>query len=304
MLGEIDHFTTYLRDARGGSVHTVRCYARDVVQFLEFLLGDQLVEASDGWPAVDYLCIRRYLSHLHERGYSRRSMARKLSSIRSFFRFLVRRKVVPVNPAAQVTPPKLGKPLPRVLEVTDVDRLLSFPDVRTPLGQRDQAILETLYATGIRVAELVRMNLSDIDAANSEVRVFGKGSKTRIVLLGSKAMEALRRYVGVGRQDALEARPPEAEPTDAVFLSRLGERMTDRQVHRVVVKYGIASGMPEHVTPHVLRHSFATHMLEAGADLRIVQELLGHVSLSSTQIYTHVTKEHLKRVYDRAHPRA
>ncbi|NCO32869.1 MAG: tyrosine recombinase XerC [Armatimonadetes bacterium CG2_30_59_28] len=305
MLTHIDHFTTYLRDARNNSWHTVRSYARDILQFVQFAEQHGYSVETTEWKEVDYLLVRRFLGMLSEEGYSRRSIARKLSSLRAFFRFLLRQKIVKSNPASVVTSPKLDQRLPTVLEKREVEALLGAPDTDTPQGMRDQAIIETLYATGMRVGELAKIELSDMDFTNGEVRVLGKGNKERIVMLGGCALGALRRYMLEARPLFIEARPSSEKPnTEALFLNRFGGPLSDRGVHRLIVKHANQVGLGRKVTPHTLRHTFATHMLEAGADLRIVQELLGHVSLVSTQIYTRVSREHLKKVYDAAHPRA
>jgi tyrosine recombinase XerC len=298
----VDHFITDLQDARNASAHTVRGYARDIAQFVNFLKQEKRLSAEFRWNEVDYLLLRRYLGQLGREGYHRRSIARKLSSLRAFFKFLLRQKVMTTNPATQVTSPKLEKRLPLVLDVKEVERLLNAPDGTTPKGVRDKAVLETLYATGARVAELVGINLSDLNLDDGEARVRGKRAKERIVLLGQPAIEALENYLAFAWNDFLKS--GKETTTDALFLSINGGRMTTRTVHRLVVESANRVGLGKQVTPHVLRHSFATHLLEAGADLRIVQELMGHVSLSSTQVYTRVSREHLQRVYERAHPRA
>ncbi|MBI3923038.1 MAG: tyrosine recombinase XerC [Armatimonadetes bacterium] len=305
MYGYIDHFISYLRDVRNHSAHTVRSYARDILQFVDFLEQQGFKIEATEWGQIDYLIIRRFLGKLSEEGYTRRSVARKLSSLKSFFRFLLRQGLVSTNPAAPVTSPKLEKRLPGVLEKSEVEQLLAAPPGDNPKGLRDGAILETLYATGMRVAELAHIDLGDLDYHAGEVRVVGKGNKERIVLLGSCALQALRSYIVDGRPRLAQGSArSDSAPTDALFLNRDGTRLTDRSIHRVVVRYAKAAALSQKVTPHTLRHSFATHMLEAGADLRVVQELLGHANLVSTQIYTHVSKEHLKQVYDKAHPRA
>lgn len=301
MHAHVDHFITYLQQARHLSAHTVRGYARDIAQFVDFLESQTLLREGFDWNQVDYLVLRKYLGQLGRAGYHRRSIARKLSSLRAFFKFLLRQKVMTANPATQVTSPKLEKRLPRVLEVKEVERLLNAPDPSTPKGVRDRAVLETLYATGVRAAELVGINLSDVNWDAGEVRVRGKRNRERIALLGQPAMEALQDYLSFARGVFLE---DNNEETDALFLNQGGTRLTTRSVYRIVVEYANHIGLGDGVTPHTLRHSFATHLLEAGADLRIVQELMGHVSLSSTQVYTRVSREHLQRVYEKAHPRA
>jgi len=305
MLTHIDHFTTHLRDARNSSPHTVRCYARDILQFVKFLEEHGYSVETTEWGEVDYLLIRRFLGKLSEEGYSRRSIARKLSSLKAFFRFLLRQKIVESNPASSVASPKLEQRLPDVLEKEEVEQLLAAPDGKTLQGIRDQAILEMLYATGIRVGELAKVQIGDVDFVNGEVRVLGKGGKERIALLGDFALRALKRYMREVRPLLVCAAPfPSRQTTEALFLNRFGGPLTDRSLHRLIVKYAHKAGLGRKVTPHTLRHTFATHMLEAGADLRVVQELMGHVSLVSTQTYTRVSREHLKKVYDAAHPRA
>ncbi|MCS6859246.1 MAG: tyrosine recombinase XerC [Abditibacteriales bacterium] len=301
MHADVDHFLTYLRQARRVSAHTVRGYARDIAQFVDFLESQKLLGEGFDWHQVDYLMLRKYLGQLGRGGYHRRSIARKLSALRAFFKFLVKQKVVAANPAAQVTAPKLDKRLPRVLELKEVERLLSAPDPATPKGLRDRAVLETLYATGVRAAELVGINLSDVNWEAGEIRVRGKRNRERIVLLGQPALAALQDYCAVAREVFLKENNA---ATDALFLNQGGTRLTTRSVHRIVVASANHVGLGAAVTPHTLRHTFATHLLEAGADLRIVQELMGHVSLSSTQVYTRVSREHLQRVYAKAHPRA
>lgn len=302
----VDEYIEYLQSVKRASVHTARCYAHDIVQFSIFLesLPDALCPR--GWDEVTVRHIRQFITHLTTWGISRRSIARKLSSLRAFFRYLARQRIVAVNPVTDVRAPKQPQRLPRVLELRDVERLLAAPDLRTFEGIRDRAILEVLYATGMRVGELVSLNCNDVNLLTGEVIVTGKRGKQRVVLLGECAIDALRAYLE-GARPAFATRhrgahAPNDEP--ALFLSRMGRRLTERQIHRIVTKYARAAGLQHHVTPHTLRHTFATHLLEGGADLRIVQELLGHASLSTTQIYTRTSRTHLKRVYDRAHPRA
>lgn len=303
MLQEIDNFTNYLVDVRGASRHTARCYSRDLLQFLDFLETHRLLGDKPTWGGVDYLVVRRYLGDMNKRGYARRSVARKLSSLKSFFKYLLRQHGVEVNPTANVLTPKVHRSLPHVVAAEDLEELLGAPDESTPLGQRDRAILETLYATGVRVSELVGMSLSRLDFATGEVKVSGKGGRERIVLLGECALEALACYVTGGRVRLLESTGP-GSTEDALFVNRFGKRLNARSVNRVLKKYLDQCGLGKRITPHMLRHTFATHLLEGGADLRTVQELLGHKNLSSTQLYTHVNRERLKRVYERTHPRA
>ncbi|GAW94327.1 tyrosine recombinase XerC [Calderihabitans maritimus] len=290
----LERFLFYLQVEKNASKHTVEAYRRDIMQFIEFVKDDLA-----GNSFLDYRHLRRYLSHLHRQGLSRSSMARKLSALRSFFRYLCREQIIEYNPAARVTTPRLEKRLPSFLYYPELLRLLEAPDCSTPLGIRDRALLETLYATGIRVSELVGLNEEDVDIFLGYARVCGKGSKERIVPIGSEAAEWLKRYKEVVRGKLLQD-----EQTRALFLNRQGRRITVRGVRYILDKYVRKVSLGEKVSPHTLRHCFATHLLERGADLRVVQELLGHVKLSTTQVYTHVTKNRLREVYLQAHPRA
>jgi len=295
----VDEFIDHLRSLKVSSPHTIRCYASDIVSFASFLEGQFSSIGHFSWSDVDVTHVRQFVMELSMQGYSKRSIARKISSLRSFFKYLVNKRLIKFNPAIFIRAPKIPMRLPKTLTVSEVEKLLETPDVNTPEGLRDKAILEVLYATGMRVGELVRLNCSDVNLSTGEVIVTGKGGKQRIVLLGEAAIQALNEYISKARETFLSGKT-----TDALFLGRHGSRLTERQVHRLVVKYSLMAGLKVHVTPHVLRHSFATHMLEGGADIRIVQELLGHASLSTTQIYTRTSRAHLKRIYDLAHPRA
>jgi integrase/recombinase XerC len=243
--------------------------------------------------------LRDYLSHLVEEGIVKASIARKLSAIRSFYRYLIREKMMPANPIEMVSSPKLDKRLPSFLTINEVERLLNAPDLSTPQGQRDRALLELLYASGLRVSELVHLELGQINLDTNEIRVWGKGSKERVVLMGEPAAEALRNYLEQGRHKLLGEKK-----SKALLLNRYGQRIPERRVQKMLEDYAAKAGIEKRVHPHVLRHTFATHMLDGGADLRVVQELLGHAQLSSTQIYTHVTKGQARKVYLAAHPLA
>ena len=304
--GHVDHFASHLQDGRNASPHTVRSYTLDLVQFIAWLEQEAQLGRGQNWSHVSYLMIRRYLGHLAAREYNRRSVVRKLSTLKAFFKWLERQNVITHNPAAQVLSPKISKPLPDVLDSSEIDQLLALPDLKTPFGRRDKAMLETLYASGMRVAEMAALSLPDIDWKAAEVRVIsGKGSKERVVLLGSHALKALREYVTEWRPLLLIRRRDELAPaTDAVWINSRGTRLSSHAMYTLVLEYTGRAGITKKVTPHTLRHSFATHLLQGGADLRVVQELLGHRSLSSTQIYTRVGAAHLKRVYEAAHPRA
>jgi site-specific recombinase XerD len=234
---------------------------------------------------------------MKEKNYSKRTVARKLASLRSFFKFLYREGYIKTNPSSGISTPKLDKKLPIFLDTDEVSKLIEAPDEKDLSGLRDRALMETLYSTGIRVSELVGMNLSEIDFISGVIKVFGKGKKERLAPIGDKALRAIRNYLdkrGIGKLNDKKA----------VFLNKDGGRLTDRSVRRIIEKYIKRVSLREGVSPHTLRHSFATHLLNRGADLRSVQELLGHMNLSTTQIYTHVTTQRLKEVYDKAHPRA
>ena len=293
---ELDRFIEYIRAARNASPHTVRGYASDIAQFVAFLEGDELgTNPAD----VDSRIMRRYLARLQKQGISKRSVARKLASLRAFFRHLLRKGLIEADPTTGLPSPKMEKRLPKFLRDEHIESLMQRPDVTQPIGFRDAAILETLYATGMRVSELVGLDLRDMDLSSGEIKVLGKGSKERITLIGRAAKEALVTWLNFGRGKLL------ADPREsAVFLNRNGGRLTARSINRLVDKYfGMVSDEMK-ISPHVLRHTFATHMLEHGADLRSIQELLGHASISTTQIYAHVSRERLKQVYEQAHPRA
>ncbi len=296
LSGTVDAFLEQLRVVRKASEHTVRAYARDLSDFAAFLEAEGVTE----WQQVTVLTLRQYLNWLFAQGYERRSIARKLSSVRSFFRFLARMGYISVNPALDLKQPRLPQKLPTVLEVSEVERLLSSPDTSTPRGLRDRAILELLYATGLRVSEVASLRISDIDFAEKLVRVKGKGGKERIALLHDEALNWLERYLTESRPLFLQRGK---QVTDIVFVSQKGTPLTVRQIHRLVDGYA-KKVLGRRISPHALRHSFATHLLEGGADLRVIQELLGHSSLAATQIYTRLSRTHLKRVYEKAHPRS
>ncbi|HEY8342541.1 MAG TPA: tyrosine recombinase XerC [Calditerricola sp.] len=287
-------FRAYLQIEKNASPHTIEAYQQDIAAFREAVLQRQNL----AWDEVTPWHVRAYLAHLHESGYSRRTVARKLSALRAFFRFLHREGHVAHTPLEGVATPKLEKRLPVFLDEDEVTRLLALPDPAHPLGLRDRALLETLYATGMRVSELCSLDVTALDLSVGTVLVYGKGAKERYVLLGSHATEALRRYLRDGR-------PKLAAPGETrLFVNWRGGPISTRSVRRIVAKYVEQAALAKRVSPHTFRHSFATHLLNAGADLRTVQELLGHASISSTQVYTHVTRQRLRRVYDDAHPRA
>jgi len=296
-------FERHLKSERNASEHTSRAYCADVRGLLRFLANRFFggpEEPLENVPAgkIDRLKIRAYLAHLQSNNISKRSVARKLSAIRTFFNLLHREGIVETNPATEVSTPKIPQQLPEFLSVDETKQLLEAPVSDTPLGIRDRAILETLYSTGIRVAELAGIALDDLDLLGGNVKVTGKGRKQRFALLGRYAVTALRKYFDARKH--LDT----GISNNRLFLSRTGRPLQERDFHRIVTKYSRGLWHRRCVSPHTLRHSFATHLLDGGADLRDVQELLGHARLSSTQIYTHVSVERLRTIYDRAHPHA
>lgn len=282
----VQQFISYLQVEKNYSHHTIQNYRSDLEYFLTFIDKTPVVK-------VDYQLLRKYLAHLRGQQLKPRSLARKLSTLRSFYKYLFREGVIDESPAALLMSPKLDKTLPKFLSEDEMVALIEAPDLKTLLGKRDRAILETLYSTGIRVSELVGLNMSDVDLIGNVAKVRGKGKKERLVPIGNKAVNAIKHY--------LDERPDRPE---AMFLNKNKTRLTRRSVNSIAEKYINQTSCTKGISPHVLRHSFATHLLDHGADLRSVQELLGHVNLSTTQIYTHVTTDKLKRIYDKAHPRA
>ncbi|MGC9317585.1 MAG: tyrosine recombinase XerC [Armatimonadota bacterium] len=297
-----DGFLRYLTDVRQLAPATAEAYSRDVIQFVDFLSAEWGEERAYDWASVDYRTVRRFLADLARRRYSKSTMARKLAALRSFFRYLLQEDVVSQNPAAVAPTPKQDRHLPEHLYQDEIGQLLRAPDETTPLGQRDRAILEVLYATGVRVGELVAMDLDDLDLSRRQVRVVGKGNRERIVLMGERAAQALRRYMAEGRKQLL--RKADSPDQGALFVSSRGGRLSVRAVQKRVDRYVLETAGSSRITPHALRHSFATHMLDGGADLRSIQALLGHKSLSTVGIYTHLTTERMKQVYSAAHPLA
>lgn len=308
LYARIDGFLNSLR-ARNRSPHTLRAYSRDLIQFVEWLEGGQVLGEGEDWSAVQYDSVRRYLGHLGREGYEKPTMSRKLSALKSFFKWLEREQIVTSDPAAPVLSPRQGRPIPHVLEVREVEALLAQPDTSTPLGLRDRALLEVLYASGVRVSEAAALDVGDVDwdgvgAGEGSARVLqGKGRKGRVVLLGSHASSALLGYEQHSR-GKLMAASTRLETTDALWINSRGGRLSSHAIYMRVLDYAGRAGIAKSVTPHTLRHCFATHLLEGGADLRLVQELLGHASLAATQIYTRVSIGHLQKVYLASHPRA
>lgn len=285
----INKFLTYLEIEKNVSKHTLLNYHIDLKQLRDFLQNKDVQK-------IDRLDIRKYLAFSKAKNLQKRTLARKLSTIRSLFKFLMREDHINSNPLGGISSPKLEKKLPIFLDVDKVAKLMEAPDKISVLGLRDRAVLETLYSTGIRVSELVGLNIGQVDFIAGIVKVYGKGKKERLAPIGDKALRAIRDY--------LAKQTTKKKDTQALFLNRNNKRLTDRGIQNIVDKYIRQISLREKVSPHTLRHSFATHLLDRGADLRSVQELLGHASLSTTQIYTHITTERLKSVYNKAHPRA
>jgi integrase/recombinase XerC len=301
MQAQAKTYLHYLRRERNYSPHTVSSYEDDLRQFSEFLrrhFADRPYTISD----VDRVTIRLFLGDLLEQRFSKRSIARKLACLRSFFKYLHRTQVIDRNPATNVVSPKLPKRLPQYLDEESVAKLMEQPDTSTPDGVRDLALLELLYGTGIRLSELINLELSEVDFRNCTIKVTGKGMKQRIVPFGRYAKKALKRYLAEGR--ALLAKNGKQGHRPELFLTHRGKRLNPKGVNLLMNRYISKVSELEKKNPHMLRHTFATHLLNRGADLRAVKELLGHESLSTTQVYTHVSVDRLKRAYAQAHPKA
>ena len=311
-------FVDYLRYERHFSPYTARCYGADLRQFCEYLAGDSvgpeqvipdhlLPIVEEKLHTTDAMTVRGFLAHLDSFGYSPATTARKIATLRSFYKWMLKKGNVDTNPMLLIRTPKQTKRLPKAIGVEQIEALLAAPDNRETLGARDRAILETLYSTGVRVSELVDLNRNDLDMDGSTMHVRGKGKKERIVPLGSHAMAAIRHYLMLLEPDHrfTELRNQSMiDPTVPLFINKNGGRLSSRSVRRKLDKYLKSCGLDTTISPHTLRHSFATHLLDNGADLRSVQELLGHQSLSTTQIYTHLSSMRLRTSYDMAHPRA
>lgn len=326
----IESFAAYLLDERHFSTYTSRCYSADLRQFIEHIVNsgaitiddalerkafDQRVSATtagaDTKNAITtIICeatpdtIRTFLAHLGTLQYSSATMARKIATLRSFYKWAARRTLSKTNPMTAIRTPRQGKRLPKAVSIEQIEQLLATPPEGEVLGMRDRAMLETLYSTGIRVSELVGLNIEDLDEAGESLRVKGKGKKERMVPVGTHAIAAVHRYIEMLLADVKFAGVFGTSRTGPLFVNKHGKRLSSRSVRRKLDKYLMAAGLDTDISPHTLRHSFATHLLENGADLRSVQELLGHQSLSTTQIYTHLTAQRLKEAYDAAHPRA
>lgn len=304
MIDLIDEFKKSLSQVKRSSQHTVRNYISDIRAFAEFLRSKKLAKASptkEELKAVDKYTLREYLGSLHENNRPS-SISRKLSSIKAFFRFLIKEGYLKKDPTELIQSPKLPKKIPKVMDIDLISELLKVPGDEGFSANRDSAMMELLYTSGIRVSELVSIDIADIDLTNGLLKVFGKGSKERMVPLGDKAKGVLKKYID--ERGRYLSKPGFESQEKAVFLNRSGKRISTRAIGDIIRKHMLALHTTCRISPHVFRHTFATHLLDAGADLRAIQEMLGHVSLSTTQKYTHVSTKKLMEVYDSAHPRA
>lgn len=294
----LEDFKSYLLIEKNFSKHTSKAYCSDVLSFLLWL-GD------DSCTDVNFAKVREYLHFIRRFDYKKTTIARKIASIRTFYKFLFRERLVETNPAINLNAPKRPKSLPKFLTTEEIEKILNGIKIDTPAGFRNKAILELLWATGMRVSELSGLNFGDLNLENNEIKVFGKGAKERIVLLSERAKTYLQRYIDTARSLVAKGFRLEAT-TDStpVFINKTGYRLQNKTIRNVINETVESIELPKKVTPHVFRHSFATRLIENGADLRVVQELLGHASISNTQIYTHVSTQHMKEVYNEAHPRA
>jgi len=296
----ISGFIHQIENEKNYSKHTVLSYETDLMQFFNYLMKSiKNVTIRE----ISHLTLRKYVVNLKENKYSRKSIARKTSTIRSFFKYLLKERLIDSNPSLNLITPKIDKKLPNFLYIQEINKLIDSIESEKPQGIRDKTIIEMLYGTGMRVSEMINININDIDLDEQIVRVFGKGSKERILPLSNPCMEAIKNYLVIRKKYYMK-KNSRLNDNKALLLNRFGGKLTTRSICRIINKYMEMSGLNKKISPHVLRHTFATHLLGGGADLRSVQELLGHESLSTTQIYTHITKERLKSVYLKSHPRS
>ncbi len=294
----LEDYKTYLLVEKNFSKHTAKAYYSDVMSYLLWLDDTSCL-------TVNFAKVRDYLYFIQKFNYKKTTLARKIASIRTFYKYLYRERLVDTNPTTNLSAPKRPKSLPKFLTTEEVEKIMNGIKIDTPAGYRNRTILELLWATGMRISELSGLNFGDLNLENNEITVFGKGAKERIVLISDKAKEYLESYINTARPLVAKGFP--LEPiTDStpVFINNTGYRLQNKTVRNVINSVVENIELPKHVTPHMFRHSFATHLIENGADLRVVQELLGHASISNTQIYTHVSTKHLQDVFEQAHPRA
>jgi integrase/recombinase XerD len=300
MHEQIKQFLDYLKAEKGYSNNTLAAYQNDLGQYHTFLQGLPPEQRPRGWGNVTRDHIVSYILEMKEREYASSTVARKVAAVKSFFKFLEKNGQINENPAKDMETPRAEKHLPATISAAEVDRLMAAPAGDSPATQRDRAMLELLYATGLRVSELVALSINDVDLDAGSVRCLGKGKKERLLPIYDRARDALATYIHQGRAKLLNSGSQE----DALFLNRRGTRLTRQGLWLIIKRYVEEVGISENVTPHTLRHSFATHMLSGGADLRAVQQMLGHANISTTQIYTQVTPDRMREVYDETHPRA
>lgn len=293
MNKELDDFINYLEYERNYSNNTIIAYKNNILQLINYLESININDIK----SVKYETIRGYLSYLHENKYKSKSISRMISSMRSFFKYLKVENVITNNPMTLISNPKLEKKLPKYLTINEVEKILNVPDMNDKIGIRDAFILELLYVSGIRVSELVNIKLNDIEESQRRIKILGKGNKERYVLYGSRCSELLKKYISV-RSNFLKY------PNDYLILSKTGRKINTREIRNIINRIKVKAGVSISISPHTFRHTFATHMLNEGADIRAVQELLGHENLSTTTIYTHLTNEKLRRTYLNTHPRA
>jgi integrase/recombinase XerC len=302
LFRDIESFLNHMRVEKNASKFTISNYKTDLMQYFQFLAAKENLPFEQMTnDLIDHKSVREYLASIHNKGQSKATAARKLAALRSYVKYLCRQNILSDNPIAAVSTPKQEKKLPKFLYNQEIDLLMKAPDLKNPNSIRDKAIMETLYSSGIRVSELTGLNLKDLDFAEEYIKVTGKGGKDRLIPLGHKAKAALELYLRKSRPFLIKQGEDSEE--EAVFLNRFGGRLSNRGVRNVLNKYVKEISLNQKISPHTLRHSFATHLLNNGADLRAVQELLGHVKLSTTQIYTHLTRENIKNIYNNTHPR-
>lgn len=295
----LEQFNAYILVEKNFSKYTAKAYSSDVMSFLIWL-------EDIGVDAVDFNKIREYLRFIHKYNYKKTTIARKISALRTFYKYLYRERVVEANPVTSVSAPKRGKTLPKFLTKDEVEQILNNVNIESPAGFRNRTILELLWATGMRISELSGLNYGDLNLEHNEIKVFGKGSKERIVLISDRAKSYLQRYMEHARNLVVEKgfKAPQLQENAPVFINNTGYRLNPKTIRNVINNIVEKISLSQKVTPHMFRHSFATHLIENGADLRVVQELLGHASISNTQIYTHISTKHLIDTYNKAHPRA